>query len=89
MTQNCLKLGVSLPITRPARDGGMDDWKSSLRKTIQHFADQLRVIRTGTISAGLVQCVRVHCEGNQVAVGRLGAIKSHGFRILIEPFDVP
>jgi len=58
-----------------------------MRKTIQHLADQLRVIRTGTISPGLVQAVRVHCAGNQVAVGRLGVIKSRGDRILIEPFD--
>ncbi len=58
-----------------------------MRKTIQHFADQLRVIRTGTISPGLVQAVRVNCAGNQVAVGRLGVIKSQGDRILIEPFD--
>jgi ribosome recycling factor len=58
-----------------------------MRKTIQHFTDQLRVIRSGTISAGLVQSVWVICEGNQVAVGRLGAIKLQGDRILIEPFE--
>ncbi|MGO9463238.1 MAG: ribosome-recycling factor [Isosphaeraceae bacterium] len=58
-----------------------------MRKTIQQFADQLRVIRTGTISPGLVQAVRVTCAGNQVALGRLGVIKSQGDRILIEPFD--
>jgi ribosome recycling factor len=65
----------------------MNDWKSSMRKAVQHLADQLRVIRTGTISAALVQAVRVNCAGNQVAVGRLGVIKSQGDRILIEPFD--
>jgi ribosome recycling factor len=65
----------------------MNDWKSSMKKAIEHLADQLRVIRTGTISAGLVHAVRVNCEGNQIAVGRLGAIKSQGDRILIEPFD--
>jgi ribosome recycling factor len=65
----------------------MNDWKFSMRKTVQHFADQLRVIRTGTISAGLVQSVRVTCQGNPIAVGRLGAIKSQGDRILVEPFD--
>src|SRR5262249_32091133 len=54
---------------------------------IELLASQLRVIRTGTISAGLVQAVRVSCEGNQVPVGRLGTIKSQGDRILIEPFD--
>ncbi len=65
----------------------MNDWKSSIRKTVQHFSDQLRVIRTGTISPGLVQSVRVTCAGNQVAIGRLGVIKSQGDRILVEPFD--
>jgi ribosome recycling factor len=65
----------------------MNDCKSNMRKTIQVLADQLRVIRTGTISAGMIQGVRVPCEGNPVAVGRLGTIKSQGDRILIEPFD--
>ncbi len=65
----------------------MNDWKSSMRKTIQLLADQLRVIRTGTISPGLVQGVRVTCAGNQVAINRLAAVKSQGDRILIELFD--
>jgi len=65
----------------------MHDSKSSMRKTIQLLADQLRVIRTGTISPGLVHSVRVTCDGRQVPIGRLAAIKSQGDRILIEPFD--
>jgi len=78
---------MQVPALWGEKNAGMNDWKSSMRKTIQHFADQLRVIRTGTISPGLVQAVRVSCAGNQVAVGRLGVIKSQGDRILIEPFD--
>jgi ribosome recycling factor len=65
----------------------MNDWKPSMRKAIQHLADQLRAIRTGTVSAGLVQNVRVTLSGRQATVSRLGAIKSQGDRILIEPFD--
>jgi ribosome recycling factor len=65
----------------------MYDWKASMRKSVQLLAEELRVIRTGTISVGLVQNVRVTFAGRQATVGRLGAIKSEGDRILIEPFD--
>jgi ribosome recycling factor len=74
-------------IIEPASDKGMNDWKASMRKTVQHFADSLRPIRTGSISAGLVQALLINCEGRQVALGRLGAIKAQGDRILVEPID--
>jgi ribosome recycling factor len=65
----------------------MNDWQPRMERMVQHFADQLRGIRTGTISIGLIETVRVACQGNRVAVNRLGAIKSQGDRILITPFD--
>jgi ribosome recycling factor len=69
------------------RKGEMHDWRPKMWQAVQHFAEQLRGIRTGTISVGLVQSIRVDCQGALVPINRLGAIKSQGDRILIIPFD--
>ena len=45
------------------------------------------MIHSGTVSIGLVQTIRVDCQGRAVPVNRLGAVKSQGDRILITPFD--
>jgi ribosome recycling factor len=58
-----------------------------MRQAAQHFGEQLRGIRTGTISVGLVQTIRVDCQGDSVPISRLGALKSQGDRILITPFE--
>ncbi len=65
----------------------MNDWQPRMERIVQHFADQLRGIRTGTISIGMIETVRVACQGNRVAINRLGAVKMQGDRILITPFD--
>ena len=65
----------------------MHDWKPKMRKAAQHFAEQIRGIRTGTISISLIQTIRVDSQGNSVPINRLGALKSQGDRILITPFD--
>ena len=41
----------------------MNDWKPRMQKAARHFAEQIRGIRTGTISIGLIQTVRVDCQG--------------------------
>ena len=58
-----------------------------MEKTVRLFAEQLRGIRTGTISIGLIETVRVSCQGNLVPINRLGVAKAQGDRILITPFD--
>jgi ribosome recycling factor len=58
-----------------------------MQKTVRLFAEQLRGIRTGMISLGLVETVRVACQGNLVPINRLGAASVQGDRILITPFD--
>jgi ribosome recycling factor len=63
------------------------DWKPKMQKTVRHLADQLRGIRTGTISLGLIETVRVASQGNLVPIQRLGVLKSQGERILITSFD--
>jgi ribosome recycling factor len=63
------------------------DWKPKMEKVARHFAEQIRGIRSGTISIGLIQTIRIDCQGQSVPISRLGAVKSQGDRILITPFD--
>ncbi len=65
----------------------MHDWKPKMQKVARHFADQVRGIRSGTISIGLIQTIRVDSQGHSAPINRLGAVKSQGDRILITPFD--
>ena len=65
----------------------MHDWKPKMQKAAKHFAEQIRGIRSGTISIGLIQTIRVDCQGRSVPINRLGTVKSQGDRILITPFD--
>ncbi len=58
-----------------------------MQKVARHFAEQVRVIHSGTVSIGLVQTIRVDCQGRSVPINRLGVVKSQGDRILITPFD--
>ena len=61
--------------------------KPRMDKAVQHFADQLRGIRSGTLSIGLIETVRVPVPGNLVPINRLGTARMQGDRILIAPFD--
>ena len=65
----------------------MSIWKPRMQKTVSHLAEQLVGIRTGTISLGFIETVRVDCHGNSVPIRRLGVIKQQGDRILVTPFD--
>jgi ribosome recycling factor len=65
----------------------MHDWKPKMQKVAKHFAEQVRGIRSGTISIGLIQTIRVDCQGQSVPINRLGTAKPQGNRILITPFD--
>jgi ribosome recycling factor len=65
----------------------MNDWKPRMERTVRLFAEQVRGIRTGTISIGLIETVRVACQGNLVPINHLGVVKAQGDRILITPFD--
>jgi ribosome recycling factor len=65
----------------------MKEWQPRMDQMVRHFADQLRSIRTGTITIGLIETVRVECQGTRVAIKRLGAVKMQGDRILITLFD--
>ena len=58
-----------------------------MQKTVRHLAEQLAGIRTGTISIGVIETVRVDQQGSSVPIRHLGVIKQQGDRILITPFD--
>jgi ribosome recycling factor len=61
--------------------------KARMDKAVRHFADQLHGIRSGTISLGLIDTVRVSVQGNLVPINRLGTARTQGDRIVITPFD--
>jgi ribosome recycling factor len=61
--------------------------KPRMDKAVQHFAEQLRGIRSGTIGIGLIETVRVAVQGSPVPIDRLGTVRMQGDRILITPFD--
>jgi ribosome recycling factor len=61
--------------------------KPRMDKAVQHLAEQLRSIRSSTISVGLIATVRVSVQGNSVPIDRLGTARMQGDRILITPFD--
>lgn len=65
----------------------MHDWKPQIQRLIQEFGDQLRGIRTGTVSVGLIQTIRIDCQGKSVPINRLGSVRSLGDRIVKNPFD--
>jgi ribosome recycling factor len=65
----------------------MHDWKPKMQKVVGHFAEQVRGIRSGTISVGLIQTIRVDNQGRSLPINRLGTAKTQGDRILITPFD--
>ena len=61
--------------------------KVSMDRAVRHLADQIRAIRSGTISIGLIDTVRVSVQGNLVPVNRLGTARMQGDRILVSAFD--
>jgi ribosome recycling factor len=61
--------------------------KAVMDRAVRHLADQLRGIRSGTISIGLIDTVRVASQGNLVPINRLGTARMQGDRILIACFD--
>ena len=65
----------------------MIDWKPRMQKTVNQFAGQMASIRTGTLSLGFIETVRVDCQGSSAPIRHLGVIKQQGNRILITPFD--
>jgi ribosome recycling factor len=58
-----------------------------MQKAVRHLAGQLAGIRTGSISIGFVESVRVDVQGSFAPIRHLGVIKQQGDRILVTPVD--
>ena len=65
----------------------MSDWKPRMQKTVRHLAEQLAGIRSGTLSVGFVDTLRVALNGNSTAIGRMASVTRQGDRIVVTPFD--
>lgn len=65
----------------------MYDWKPRMQKIARQLAEQLNGIRTGTVERGVIETIRVNCQGKTLPISRLGVIKMQGDRILIMPFE--
>src|SRR5690348_8319770 len=65
----------------------MNDWRPRMQRTVHHLAEQLAGIRTGTISIGFIETVRVDSQGSSAPIRHLEVIKQQGDRILVTPFD--
>jgi ribosome recycling factor len=64
------------------------DAEERMEKAVQVFADSLRVIRTGTASAGLVESIRVEYYGSATPIRQLAQIAIPDPQlIVIKPYD--
>jgi ribosome recycling factor len=65
----------------------MYEWRPRMQKIARQLAEQLNGIRTGTVDRGVIETIRVDCQGKTVSISRLGVLKLQGDRILIVPFE--
>jgi ribosome recycling factor len=65
----------------------MDAWQSRMSRPVQHLGEQLRSIRSGTLTAGVITTMRVSVQGSMTPIGRLAKVDSQDGRIVITPFD--
>lgn len=62
--------------------------ESSMKKCIEHFQNELKSIRTGRASTGLVEHVRVEYYGSPTPLNQLATISTPDpSSIVIKPFD--
>lgn len=65
----------------------MSDWKSRMRKSVRHLADQLAGIRPGKLSVGFIETFRVAVHGDSVALAKMAGVVGQGDRIVVTPYD--
>jgi ribosome recycling factor len=71
-----------------AVDDVLLDAEERMEKAVQVFTDQLRVIRTGTASAGLVENIRVDYYGSPTPIRQMAQIAIPDPQlIVIKPYD--
>lgn len=65
-----------------------DDTEERMMKTVDHFEEELRGVRTGRASSGLVENIKIEYYGAQTPLNQVGNISLPEPRlIVIKPFD--
>jgi len=66
----------------------LDDARERMDKTFEHFHDEIRGIRTGRASTGLIDNIRVDFYGNKTPLSQMANITVPEARcLLVKPFD--
>lgn len=70
-------------------DGILAECKTKMTKCVEFLGDELKGLRTGRASSGLVETVRVDYYGSMTPLGQLAQISTPDAKtIAIKPFDV-
>ncbi len=70
-------------------DGILAECKTKMTKCVEFLGDELKGLRTGRASSGLVETVRVDYYGSMTPLGQLAQITTPDAKtIAIKPFDV-
>jgi ribosome recycling factor len=66
----------------------LDDARERMDKTLEHFQDEIRGIRTGRASTGLVDNIRVDYYGSKTPLSQMATVTVPEPRcLLVKPFD--
>lgn len=69
-------------------DGILKDTKAKMKKCVTFLEDELKGLRTGRASAGLVEAIRVEYYGSMTPLKDMASITTSDARtIVIKPFD--
>lgn len=65
------------------------DTRNKMEKVITHLQDELKGLRTGRASTGLVENIKIDCYGTMTPLKQLAVISTpDALSILIKPYDV-
>jgi len=66
----------------------VDEHKKLMEKSIEHLKNELKAVRTGRASTGLVENLRVEYYGTQTPLGQMATLAApDATTIVIKPFD--
>lgn len=65
----------------------LKETKVLMDKSVHHFGDQLAAIRSGTITPGVIDSVRVNYHGQTIDISHLATTIRESGRIKVQPYD--
>jgi ribosome recycling factor len=65
----------------------MNEVRQAMARAVAYFSDQLLGIRSGVISPGVVDTVRVEHEGNTVPIAQVAVTFADQGRVFVQPHD--